>query len=529
MQEPGQPEQPLDMRYDGAPRRSQKQNQHALDRIWSFFSSVKVGVWLIVLTLCGAAIGSVYPQESAFLSPPGASYYEQTYGWSGKWYYVLGFSRTYASWWFQLLVVMLGASIVVASLDRGIPLYKALRKQRPDRPAEFIRRQKTAFEAALPFGPGDGEAQARLADALSAQLAKQRFRVTRSGHAMLGEKYRWSRWGPYVNHLGLIVFLLIILVRSFPGFTLEEYLAVLEGDTVPIPGTNYYVKNEKFTLEWYDSDELNGRFREEDRLVPKLYETKAVLYECAANCGTSRPELVEAASGNIIVNRPLEFRGLSLYQFGYEQTPQIRSVTVSLIDASTELPVGEPFELRTRDPDLSYEAGPYKLRLHNYFPEFALDAQGRPTTVSATVPNAPAFIFIITGPGLPEDGVSYLYFPREIDKQRFRQDDINVAAGSGGIFAIRAGSMDDVDIAAYTSILTARSDKTVPYLLIGGAICMIGLVMGFYWQHRRIWVRVDGNTLTLGAHTNKNWHGMKRETDKLLASVLDKRKEEDRP
>ena len=512
---------PLDMRYDGAPRRSQKADKDWLDHVWSFFSSVKVGMWLIVWTLVAAAIGSVYPQEESFLTPPGIEYYTERYGWTGKWYYLLGLSHTYTSWWFQLIVIMLGTSIVIASLDRAIPLYKALKKQKPDRTVEFLRRQQLTYETdvAVPAGAEASEdAAARLADAAEKALAKQGFRTSRAGNAVLGEKYRWSRWGPYVNHLGLIIFLLIVLVRTLPGFTLEEYVDVLEGDTVRIAGTNYYVKNEKFTVEFYENDELRGQFQEEQRLVPKLYKTEAVLYECTDRCGTSDPALVEATRGDIRVNHPLQYRGLSVYQFGYEATPQIRSVKVSLLDKRTGEAYGE-FTLKTVDPDLAYEAGPYKLRLHNYYPEFALDANGEPTSVSAERPNAPAYIFMITGPGLPEAGSSYIYFPREIDKERFRQDAINAAVGTGERFDIRAGGMEDVEISTYTSTLTARKDLTVPYLLIGGAICMLGLVMGFYWQHRRIWLRIDGNRLTLGAHTNKNWHGMKQETAKLLKAL----------
>jgi cytochrome c biogenesis protein len=506
------------MRYDGAPRRSQKDEKDWLDQLWSFFSSVKVGVWLIVLTILGAAIGSIYPQEEAFLSPPGLTYYEATYGWTGKWYYLLGLSHTYSSWWFKLLVVMLGTSIVVASLDRAVPLYKALKKQKANRPLDFLLRQQVTFEADLPFAETDEAAASAWADKLERQLGKQRYTLMREGNAVLGEKYRWSRWGPYVNHVGLIIFLLIILVRTLPGFTMEQYISILEGDTEPIKTTSYYVKNERFIVQFYENEELNGQFREEGRIVPKLYETQAVLYECMSQCGTSNPELIEVARDNIQVNHPLEYRGMSLYQFGYEPSQQLRAVTVKLKDKQTGEAYGE-FTLKTRNPDLAYEAGPYKLRLHNYYPEFALDARGEPTTVSAEKPNAPAYWFMISGPDLPEGGATFFYFPLQKDKQRFQQDAINAAVGTGDRFVLEADGMEDVEIAQFTSTLTARSDRTVPYLLIGGTISMIGLVMGFYWQHRRIWIRIDGNRVTLGAHTNKNWHGMKREASKLLTAV----------
>src|SRR5690625_3732811 len=53
----------LNMRYDGSARRSQTYNKTIVDKIWNFFSSVKVGVWLIVFALIGSAIGSFLPQE----------------------------------------------------------------------------------------------------------------------------------------------------------------------------------------------------------------------------------------------------------------------------------------------------------------------------------------------------------------------------------------------------------------------------------------------------------------------------------
>jgi cytochrome c biogenesis protein len=40
-----------------------------------------------------------------------------------------------------------------------------------------------------------------------------------------------------------------------------------------------------------------------------------------------------------------------------------------------------------------------------------------------------------------------------------------------------------------------------------------------YWQHRRIWVRVDDGQLLLGAHTNKNWYSLRNDVQWALASV----------
>ena len=61
----------LDMRYEGSARRSQTYNKTIIDKIWNFFSSVKVGVWLIVITLIASAAwddfsaGNVYSANNA--------------------------------------------------------------------------------------------------------------------------------------------------------------------------------------------------------------------------------------------------------------------------------------------------------------------------------------------------------------------------------------------------------------------------------------------------------------------------------
>lgn len=40
---------------------------------------------------------------------------------------------------------------------------------------------------------------------------------------------------------------------------------------------------------------------------------------------------------------------------------------------------------------------------------------------------------------------------------------------------------------------------------------MIGVAIGSYWNHRRIWVeQLSDGTVRLAAHTNKNWFSMKK-------------------
>lgn len=497
---------PLEMRYDGAARRSQKTNPSIIDRVWNFFSSVKIAVWLIVITLIGAMIGTVFTQESAFISFDASTYYEEKYGWIGEWYYKLGFSHTYESWWFTLLLVMIGTSLVICSLDRVLPLYKALSKQQVRKHEQFLRRQRTVYEGQL-----DGNAESWTAK-VEEELKRKRYRVKREGSALLAEKNRFSRWGPYINHIGLIVFLIAVLLRSMPGWSMDNYMAIREGETLQIPETDYYIKNEKFTIDYYTDEELPESLKGTAR--PKLFKTDAVLYTCAADCEdpTKEPVLKEVKRHGIIVNEALSYKGMNIYQYGYDDTAKISAVNPVLVNKKTGETYG-PFELSMRSPKLTYELGPYTLELNSKYLDFAIDEAGNPRTKSDE-PNAPAFIFMLKGPGLAENGEPYIYFVKQNDRVTFSQDKINGELAER--FEIKVPSMEGVTFAGISSTLNIRIDKAMPYIWVGTGIWIFGVFLGSYWHHRRIWLRVDNGRLLLGAHTNKNFHGMRGDVAAVL-------------
>jgi len=501
-------DEPLEMRYDGVARRSQKANPNLIDKIWSFFSSVKIAVYLIIITLLASVLGTIFTQENMLTEDP-ATYYEMNHGTIGKIYYMLGLSHTYNSWWYITLLVMIGTSLVICSLDRVLPLYRALSKQQIRKHLRFITRQKVVYT-----GPIEGSEE-QFVERIAEQLKKKRYKVHTEGTALLAEKNRFSRWGPYINHIGLILFLLAVLARSIPGLHMDMYVAVPEGQTNEIEGTEYYIKNEKFTVNYYTDDELPDSLKGTAR--PKLYETKAVLYRCVEDCNelTKEPVLEEVARHDIVLNDPLSYEGLKAYQSGFDATPRLELVKPVLINKQTGEEFG-PFELDIRNPQTTFQVGPYTLNLRSQYMEFAYGSNGEPTTLSRE-PNAPAYLFIITGPGLKEEGEAYLYFPNQIDKLQFNQDALNRSIADR--FEIKVNGMENVKLSGAITYLNIRKDSAVPYIWIGAAISMIGLIMGFYWHHRRIWLRFDQGTLSLGAHTNKNFYGMRSEVAWVLGKA----------
>ncbi|AYB45213.1 cytochrome c biogenesis protein ResB [Paenibacillus lautus] len=504
----------LEMRYDGVARRSQKENPGIIDRVWNFFSSVKVAIYLILLTLIGSSLGTIFPQESTFLNIDPSVYYKEEYGQLGHIYYLLGLSHTYTSWWFVLLLVMIGASLVICSLDRVLPLYKALSRQRIPKHMSFLTRQKVVYQGQVQEDGAD------WVERIKPIIKKKGYRVRTDGGTLLAEKQRFSRWGPYVLHIGLIIFLLAVLGRNLPGLHMDEHMAFPQGEPVHIKNTSYYLLNDGFKVEFYTEDDMPEEFKGKNKVLPKEFQTQAILYMCEANCDDldKEPELVELTRHNIEVNHPLNYKGLKAYQFDYDLTPILRTVSPVLIDSKSGKEYGK-ITLSIDDPQREYQAGEYTLTLTQSFTDFGLGDNGKPVNLSPN-PNAPAFLFLIKGPDLPKEGVQYFYFPKQIDKERFNQEAINAQlAGGEALVKLDVISMDDVDFSESTTYLNIRVDKAMPFIWVGCFIGMIGLVMGFYFTHRRIWLRIDNGTLTLGAHTNKNWFGLRKEISAILKQM----------
>lgn len=505
----------LNMRYDGSARRSQTYNQSIIDKTWNFFSSVKVGVWLIVLALIASALGTIYPQEMYIpadaVSRDPAIFYEATYGILGKIYYQLGFHNLYSSWWYMLLIALIGISLVICSLDRFIPLYRALNIQKAKRHKTFVSRQRF-FSETKQVSPEDKQT-------LIDNLKKLRYKIRIEDGHVLAEKNRFSRWGPYVNHIGLIIILIAALLRMTSFMFLDEYIWIRDGERLVIPGTNneYFIESKQFILEFYD--ENDERFKEalarQNTVVPKNFQTDVIIYKVVDDSTPGDPELEKVTEDSIRMNHPLKFDGYTLYQSGY-QLNEFTSMTFKVheTDDPDETALGT-FTIDLTAPESSYELdNGIRVEIQEFYPDYYLD-EGIPRS-ETNYPRNPAFVFLVYPPddGSPE--VSFVGIGQNIDATGENQYKLGIV---------------DFDM-RHVSGLTVRRDYTLPLFGLGAFIFLFGVVQGMYWQHRRIWIHPEHDSILVAGHTNKNWFGFKREIEKALENtsinmVIDQQEEEE--
>ncbi|PAD42952.1 cytochrome c biogenesis protein ResB [Shouchella clausii] len=486
----------VNMRYEGAAIRSKKRKVTVLDRIWGFFSSVKVGVWIIVLLLLASGVGTILPQENLIGEDP-AVFYEQEYGSIGLFYYNLGLHELYSSWWYIALIAALGISIIVASIDRGVPLYKALKSQRVTRHKHFMTRQRLFSKTAI----APSEAERAIAEAAE-RLKQKRYRIRLENGNVLAEKNRFARWGPYVNHLGLILFLIGCLLRYIPGMYVDTQMWVREGEQSPIPETEgYFIENRGFTVELYDENDerFQDAFASSNAVVPETFETDAVLYKRQESgiVGESG-ELEQVQEKQIRVNDPLKFDSFSLYQTDYRLN-ELHEMTFTLEHKDTGDTFGE-LTINLLNPEKSYDLGDgYSVVLDEYFPDFYMNSNDEPSTRSS-VPNNPFFIFTMYTPNTPDGETSMVGIQQNLEPLGENEYKMTFV---------------DVDL-VNVSILTVRKDLTMPLLIAGGSIFIIGLIQGSYWAHRRVWLQQVGGEVWIAGHTNRNWLSFKREIDDAL-------------
>src|SRR5699024_8238439 len=472
---------------------------------------------------------TIYPQEPYIpadaISRDPAIYYEAQYGITGKIFYQLGFHNLYSSWWYMLLLALIGISLVICSLDRFVPLYKALNIQKAKRHESFLRRQR--FYSQTEYVTQ--EEKQTVID----RLKKQRYNVRDENGHILAEKGRFSRWGPYVNHIGLIIILIAALLRTTPLMYLDEYIWLDEGEEKVIPGTDgkYYIENKQFVLETYDEDD--ERFQEaiaqEGRLIPKNFQTDVVVYKTDGNNITGTEDREKYKEYDIRMNHPLKFNGYSLYQSGY-QLNKFAEITFSIYEENdTDAKPLDQFTVDLSDPKSEYELeNGFHVEILHYYLDYYLDDGGPDSKTDD--PNNPAFVFKVVPPENKEPETSFvgdvIRVAEEIGIDPENQElapmsnvlgqfATNISATEDNKYRV---SIEDIEFKK-TSGITVRRDYTLHMLGLGAIIFMIGVVQGMYWQHRRIWIRPKDEGIMLAAHTNKNWFGLRKDIEKAIAET----------
>ncbi len=272
-----------------------KVSANYFDSLWKFFASVKLTVVVLLSLAVLSIIGTLIPQNQ---SP--AEYFKAFGPFVYQLLATLDIFDMYHSWWFQLLVIALVINIIICSIDRLRITGKIIFNRSPNFKLQTYRRRKNRKDANLKV---DADS---LREAFEKKISNQ-FRYCRvvdtdQGFAVTAEKGRWTRLGVYGVHLSVVILLIGSLMGSLKGF--EGYVNIPEGETVD-------------TIQLRNSDQryrLPFAIRCDDFDV-QFYNTGAPReFRSALTIVNTGKEVLQK---EIIVNDPLRYQGINIFQSSY--------------------------------------------------------------------------------------------------------------------------------------------------------------------------------------------------------------------
>lgn len=442
-----------------------KPQKDLLDRTWDFFASVRVATVLLFLLAVASIGGTLIEQEGMYASSlPPEEFYPQRYGpVFGMLLLRTGMTHAYSSWWYLTLLFMIAASLVICSIERFVPLWRAVQRPNPAPDKEFVRRLRHGFTF-----PATGDAPY---GELAAALKARRYLVIEQEGRLYADKGRLGRWGPYITHIGLLLVLIGAGMRALPGVYLEQFIWVRDGEIVKVPGSDFYVESLGFEVEYYETGQ------------PKSYMTHTRVIDANGNA---------VKTETIAMNEPLAHNRVELYQSSYYA--DYGQAEIALVDRQSGAEI-DRFTLDLIQPDRVYTVGGYRLELVSYFPDFGIDEDGQPATRSSRVHN-PGLVLQVTPPDA--DPFTTWFFP------------LYPGVEFDDTTPVRFVTQDVTTV--YTSGLQVKKDLGLPVIYIGLLVMTVGVFATFYIAHRRYWAFTEDGQVVVGGWTNRNQGSFERET-----------------
>ena len=427
---------------------------------------------VILLSLATTSIiGTLIPQNET----PGK--YLQAFGeFLYKLFDVFDFFDMYHSWWFRLMIILLTVNIVICSIDRLSATWKIIFVKIPRFNIARFRNQNNKRE----FKDVRTPQQLRLIyePIVAKGFGYRRVEEIDKGICIFAEKWRWSMLGVYVVHLSVICLLIGSLIGSIFGF--EGYMNIPEGealdairirDSAETRKLDFVVRCDDFSVTYYRSG------------APKEYRSSLTIVEQGK----------AVLKKDIIVNDPLRYRGINLFQSSYGKLPP-RQVTLTIESGGSgksytkQATIGEPFIL----PE---DMGKFEIKKFNNSANFRGHNLGE------------AFIGVLEPTsGQPLEILLPLRYP-SFDKMR-KGDQIFSAAKFEQVF--------------YTGLQVTK-DPGVWVVYSGFILMIVGCFLTFFMSHQRICVEVvksgKKSKIMISGIANKNKYGMEQKIDRMFGRL----------
>jgi cytochrome c biogenesis protein len=490
----------------------------AAEKVWKFFSSVKLAVVLLIILALVSVIGTVIQQNEA------PEKYLQEYSQATvQLFELLGFFDMYHTWWFVLLLFLFTANLTVCTLERLPHTLKIITA--PLKPIDENGLRAVPFKKEITFKGGMDQAGERAAGVLKARGYRFIESKETGTSQLISQKGVYSRLGVYITHVSIILIFVGALIGSFFGF--KAFINLPEGASskvvylrnepmwdqimsalgiaespvihdpqvgVPAMPLGYYVRCDSFDVDYYvnPSGMPTG--------MPSEYHSTLSIFDLDGR---------KILDKRIRVNDPLTHHGITFYQSSYGMNPNGQGKVILNVRKKSDTQSGG--ETVVIDPGTSV-----------YVP-----------SIDRTIK---ALGFAPYGMRNPATGQVQFY---RTDNQEFINPTVELEVYRGKTPVFKTYVMktepgepympEDYVIrysafwgARYTGLQVAK-DPGVWVVYTGFILLCIGPFIAFFGSHRKLWVRVEDRkgqaVILVAGSANRNRLGFEREINRIAEEI----------
>jgi cytochrome c biogenesis protein len=434
--------------------------------LWRFFASVKLALILLIILACTSILGTLIKQGQT------PEYYVNVYGAKlAGLFEMMGLTSMYSSWWYIALLVLFALNLIVCSFERLPSVWRQVtRDNLAEAPAELA---KLACSYRITKKIDPPKAAERIIQTLQSAGWKKIQRLEQSGSTlMFVQKGAWSGFGVYLVHLSILVILAGAIIGRLFGF--QAYVFIPEGRTTsniflretqePMP-LDFRLRNDRFEKTFYPNGQV------------KSYRAALTVID---------PERQTPYRKTIVVNDPLSYKGITFYMGDSYPTEQFL-VKVENQTTGRQQSFRAPAEQTFNWPDMDFS-----FIIEN--PEF--DEEGAIVRTGVTFTSGAA------------DNPANLQLTDNSSK---------TFEHGGQRFTLSFRQLQ-------STLLLVKRDPGIATVYSGCVLLVIGLVVSFFFAHRRLWFRISpgdkkGALIEVGGISNKNRLGFEQTFNRLTGRI----------
>ena len=448
-------------------------------KAWDALASLRLTMFLLIALALVSIIGTVIPQGN--LDPQYIAAIGGEQGNRYKLYSLLGFFNMYHAWWFLGLLVLLSANLLACSVKRLPQVWRTAFRPEPLLTAG-VERNATCCQT-LPLASAADHAS--LAKLLSAKLGRPIISQQDGQTHLFAQRRPWARLAAYLVHFSIILIFVGAIIGSLFGF--KGFVNIPEGEAVNSftdrqgnqRSLGFELRCDQFTVSYYPAQPGQNP-------MPKEFKSILTLTE-------NGKEIPGYKHARLIVNEPLTYKGITFYQSSYGQADD---------------PTSFYFSVKNRDSGKQEQVAlrpGAQTRL----------ADGRSASIVDLTDNPGeglAATLQVSGSGEPQ------FF--KVYKEQPGLDELR---GDRLIFTFTG-----TDAKMYTGLQVAK-DPGVWVVWTGCLLLSLALYVAFFLPHQRVWVRIEGQQVTIAGHTTRGQEPFRRWFDALTSQLANNQTQENSP